>query len=65
MDAQNKLPQVATDQFALDRTLKHLRKLRWMGKEREVEEILAVLDVRDARRRHRASNAGRTLGELR
>ena len=27
MDAQNRLPEVATDQFALDRTLKHLRKL--------------------------------------
>ena len=46
MDAQNRLPEVATDQFALDRTLKHLRKLRWIGKEREAERILAVLDVR-------------------
>ena len=26
MDAQNRLPEVATDQFALDRTLKHLRE---------------------------------------
>ena len=46
MDAQNRLPEVATDQFALDQTLKHLRKLRWIGKESEAEKILAVLDVR-------------------
>jgi hypothetical protein len=46
MDAQNRLPEVATDQFALDRTLKHLRKLRWIGRESEAEKILAVLDVR-------------------
>jgi hypothetical protein len=46
MDAQNRPPEVATDQFALDRTLKHLRKLRWIGKEGEAEKILAVLDVR-------------------
>jgi hypothetical protein len=46
MDAQNKLPEVATDQFALDRTLKHLRKLRWIGRESEAEKILAVLDIR-------------------
>jgi hypothetical protein len=45
MDAQNRLPEVATEQFALDRTLKHLRKLRWIGKETEAEKILAVLDV--------------------
>ena len=48
MDAQNRLPEVATDQFALDRTLKHLRKLRWIGRESEAEKILAVLDVRMA-----------------
>ena len=46
MDAQNRLPEVATDQFARDRTLKHLRKLRWIGRESEAEKILAVLDVR-------------------
>jgi hypothetical protein len=45
MDAQNRFPEVATDQFMLDRTLKHLRKLRWIGKEGEAEKILAVLDV--------------------
>jgi hypothetical protein len=32
MDAQNRPPEVATDQFALDRTLKHLRKLRKLKK---------------------------------
>jgi hypothetical protein len=50
MDAQNRLPEVATDQFALDRTLKHLRKLRWIGRESEAEKILAVLDVRRRRK---------------
>ena len=48
MDAQNRLPEVATDQFALDRTLKHLRKLRWIGRENEAEKILAVLDPQKA-----------------
>jgi hypothetical protein len=38
MDAQNRLPEVATDQFALDQTLKHLRKLRWIGKEKRSKE---------------------------
>ena len=46
MDAQNRLPEVATDQFALDRTLKHLRKPRWIGRESEAKKSLAVLDVR-------------------
>jgi hypothetical protein len=50
IDAQNRLPEVATDQFALDRTLKHLRKLRWIGKESEVETILTVLDLRRRRK---------------
>ena len=50
MDGQNRLPEVATDQFALDRTLKHLRKLRWIGRESEAEKILAVLDVRRQRK---------------
>ena len=61
MDAQNRLPEVATDQFALDRTLKHLRKLRWIGRESEAEKILAVLDVRRRRkapsRKHRANRS--------
>ena len=50
IDAQNRLPEVATDQFALDRTLKHLRKLRWIGKESEAEKILTVLDLRRCRK---------------
>jgi hypothetical protein len=45
MDARTRLPEVATDQFALDRTLKHLRKLRWIGKESEAERILAALEA--------------------
>jgi hypothetical protein len=61
MDAQNRLPEVATDQFALDRTLKHLRKLRWIGRENEAEKILAVLDLRRRRkspsRRQRQDNS--------
>jgi hypothetical protein len=50
IDAQNRLPEVATDQFALDRTLKHLRKLRWIGKESEAKKILTVLDLRRRRK---------------
>ena len=44
MHAQNGVPEVAVEQFALDHTLKRLRKLRWIGKESEAEEILAALD---------------------
>jgi len=32
-----------TDQWMLDRTLKRLRKLRWIGKEQEAERIRHVL----------------------
>jgi len=63
MDAQNRLPEVATDQFALDRTLKHLRKLRWIGKESEAEKILAVLDIR-RRQRRRPDNDGQIACDL-
>ena len=62
MDAQNRLPEVATEQFALDRTLKHLRKLRWIGRESEAEKILAVLDVR--RRRQKAPSRQRRANLL-
>jgi hypothetical protein len=62
MDAQNRLPKVATGQFALDQTLKHLRKLRWIGKEGEAEKILAVLDVK--RRRKAPSNKQRRGNRL-
>ena len=63
MDAQNRPPEVATDQFALDRTLKHLRKLRWIGKESEAEKILAVLDVR-RRQTVQTTTPGDTVCEL-
>jgi hypothetical protein len=43
-DTRNQVPKVAADEFALDRTLKHLRKLRWIGKEREAQKILQALD---------------------
>ncbi len=46
-DAHNQVPRVAADQFTLDRTLKYLRKLRWIGKEREAQRILwALSDIR-------------------
>jgi hypothetical protein len=46
-DAHNQVPRVAADQFTLDRTLKHLRKLRWIGNEREAQRILRTLsDIR-------------------
>ena len=32
-------PQVSDDQFKLDQMLKRLRKLRWIGKQREAEKI--------------------------
>jgi hypothetical protein len=41
---QNRVPKVPADLSALDQTLKHLRKLRWIGKEVEVQKILQALD---------------------
>ena len=64
MDAQNRLPEVATDQFALDRTLKHLRKLRWIGRESEAEKILAVLDVRRRRKAPSRQQPGKSFVSL-
>jgi hypothetical protein len=61
MDAQHRLPEVATDQFALDRTLKYLRKLRWIGRESEAEKILAVLDDKS---RDPANKADKLVYEL-
>jgi len=43
----NCVPEVSADQLTLDRTLKHLRKLRWIGNEPEAQKMLQVLD--DAR----------------
>jgi hypothetical protein len=44
MDAHTRLPEVATDQFALDRALKQMRKLRWIGQEIDAEKILAIMN---------------------
>jgi hypothetical protein len=46
-DIQNQVPKVSADQFKFDRTLKHLRKLRWIGREREAQKIFQALgDIR-------------------
>ena len=46
-DVQNQVPQVSADQLKFDRTLKHLRKLRWIGREREAQRIFQALgDIR-------------------
>ena len=46
-DVQNQVPQVSADQLKFDRTLKHLRKLRWIGREREAQRIFEALgDIR-------------------
>jgi hypothetical protein len=46
-DNQNQVPKVSGDQLKLDRTLKHLRKLSWIGREREAQKIFQALgDVR-------------------
>jgi hypothetical protein len=44
MDAHTRLPEVTTDQFALDRALKQIRKLRWIGQEIDAEKILAIMN---------------------
>src|ERR1700758_4898171 len=43
VDHQNYTLEVLTEQWILDRTLKHLRKLRWIGKEQEAEHMAHVL----------------------
>ena len=63
MDAQNRLPEVATDQFALDRTLKHLRKLRWIGRESEAEKFSPSWTSEGAGRR-RPGNTRQIVREL-
>jgi hypothetical protein len=41
------VPQVSAHQLVLDRMVKHLRKLRWIGKEREAQRMFQALgDVR-------------------
>jgi hypothetical protein len=41
---RNCAPKVPADQFALDQTLKQLRKLCWIGRELEAQKILQILD---------------------
>jgi hypothetical protein len=53
MDAQNWPPEVATDQFALDRTLKHLRKLRKLKKSSPCWTSEDARPSRQQRRGHR------------
>lgn len=48
-DIRHHVPEVPADQLTLDQTLKHVRKLRWIGNELEAQKILRVLD--DARLR--------------
>ena len=46
-DVENQVPQVSADQLKFDRTLKRLRKLRWIGREREAQRIFEALgDIR-------------------
>jgi hypothetical protein len=41
------VPQVSAHQLVLDGMVKHLRKLRWIGKEREAQKMFQALrDVR-------------------
>jgi hypothetical protein len=42
-DTLNQVPQVSPDQSKVDQTLKHVRKLRWIGKEREAQKIFRSL----------------------
>ena len=41
---QERAPKVPADQLTLDRTLKHLRKLRWIGKHQEAQNMLHNLN---------------------
>jgi hypothetical protein len=63
---QNRVPEVPADQLALNRALKHLRKLRWIGKELEVQEILQVLDhkLRPLASRRSAQAGTSPVGQL-
>jgi hypothetical protein len=45
---QTPVPEVSADQLTLDRTLKQLRKLRWIGKELDAQKLLQVLDRKAA-----------------
>ena len=41
--ARKYVPDVSAEQHTLDRTRKHVRKLRWIGQEEEAERMLMVL----------------------
>jgi hypothetical protein len=41
---ENCVPEVPGAQWSLDRTRKHMRKLRWIGKELEARTIMEALD---------------------
>jgi hypothetical protein len=41
---QTRVPEVPADQLRQDRTLKQLRKLRWIGKEMDAQKLLQVSD---------------------
>jgi hypothetical protein len=41
---ENCVPEVPRAQWTLDRTRKHLRKLRWIGKESEARTIMEAVD---------------------
>jgi hypothetical protein len=41
---RTRVPEIPADQLRLDRTLKQLRKLRWIGKELDAQKLLQVLD---------------------
>ncbi|HEY7300144.1 MAG TPA: hypothetical protein VH684_19800 [Xanthobacteraceae bacterium] len=44
---QTNTPVIAAEQWMLDRMLKHMRKLRWIGNEQEAEKLAQVLrDIR-------------------
>jgi hypothetical protein len=52
--------KISADQSTLDRALKHLRKLRWIGQEIEVKQILPVKD--DAALRPTGADANAAAG---
>ena len=43
-DIENEVPRVGASQWKLDRTLKYLRKPRWIGKEPHVQAIHSAPD---------------------
>jgi hypothetical protein len=64
MAAHNRIPTVPKDELALDQTLKHLRKLRWIGNEIEAQRILEVLDAQGRSDRCQTTGAPGAGSEL-